>query len=118
MVGGGAGLGKPESFARLAAARQSALDAAAVVSPTASAAQLAGPAGLSLLGHINADPLRRLRRVGSERHLASLPPWTRVIVVNTDPSARIVQIAERALIADADRTLEELLAELAPSGDE
>jgi electron transfer flavoprotein alpha subunit len=117
VVAGGAGLATPDSFSRLQKLAD-ALGAAAVASPSACAKQ-PDSAGLRPPGCVGADTYLAFGVSGSERHLASLPPWTRVIAVNTDAGAPILQIADQALIADADQTVKELLAELeGPDGQE
>ena len=52
---------------------------------------------------------------GSSRHLAALSPHTQVVAINTDPAAPIFKIARFGLVADAEQTLRDLLATLAPA---
>lgn len=109
MIGGGAGLGADE-FALLAQLAER-LDAPLLASGSACAAGLAeerDKAGLD--GRtVEADIYLAVGLSGSERHLASLAPNTRVLAINADPEAPIGRVAEAFWVADAGEALRELL---------
>jgi electron transfer flavoprotein alpha subunit len=112
VIAGGAGLGSEADLVQLERLA-TALGAPAVLSPTAHAKHPAGPM-LPLSGCAGAEVYVAFGISGSERHLASVPASTRIIAVNTDPDAPIMQVADQALIADAHQTINEMLAELEP----
>ena len=113
VIAGGAGLGPEATFVELERLA-GALGGAAVASPTV---HEGNPGGITLPtpGCVSAEVYLAIAVSGSDRHLASVPPSTRVIAVNTDPNAPIMQVADQALIADGSETVTAMLAELEPS---
>ncbi|PIE18806.1 MAG: hypothetical protein CSA65_04015 [Proteobacteria bacterium] len=110
MIGGGAGLGNRE-FTLLEELAEK-LEAPLLASGSAWKAGVAGnhqKAGLDGRA-VEADIYLAVGVSGSERHLASLAPRTRVLAINADPEAPIGKVAEAFWVADAGDALRELLA--------
>jgi electron transfer flavoprotein alpha subunit len=117
VVAGGAGLSNADNF-QLILQLAEKLGGAPAASRSAQEAGLA-PADLQVGidgAAVNADIYLAFGISGSERHLAGLGPGTKVVAINTDPEAPIFGIAQYKLVADAKKTLTELLEHLDREG--
>jgi electron transfer flavoprotein alpha subunit len=112
VLAGGAGLSRPDSFTRLQGLA-AALGGAAVLPPHAADRPM-GDGDLAPPGSLGAEILVTFGVSESDRHLAAVPPWTRIIAVASDAAAPILQLADQAIVADPDQVLSQLLDELEP----
>lgn len=113
VVAGGSGLQDKASFSLLGLLAEK-LGGAVAASHSACAAGLAAPdwqVGLDGAG-IEADLYLAFGISGSERHLASLAPHTKVVAINSDPDAPIFSYADYVVTADAPKMLKDLVEKL------
>ena len=117
IVAGGAGLESPARFAQLAAAAEAlgaSLGATRVVTDRGWVGheRQIGTTGVVV------DP--RLYVAfgisGAVQHTSGLGQPDHIISVNTDPSCPMMQLADLAIVSDANAVLDELVARLAPAG--
>ena len=117
IVAGGAGLESPARFAQLAAAAEAlgaSLGATRVVTDRGWVGheRQIGTTGVVV------DP--RLYVAfgisGAVQHTSGLGQPDHIISVNTDPSCPMMQLADLAVVSDANAVLDELVARLAPAG--
>jgi electron transfer flavoprotein alpha subunit len=117
IVAGGAGLESPARFAQLAAAAEAlgaSLGATRVVTDRGWVGheRQIGTTGVVV------DPRLYLAFgiSGAVQHTSGLGQPDHIISVNTDPSCPMMQLADLAVVSDANAVLDELVARLAPAG--
>ena len=117
IVAGGAGLESPARFAELAAAAEAlgaSLGATRVVTDRGWVGheRQIGTTGVVV------DPRLYLAFgiSGAVQHTSGLGQPDHIISVNTDPSCPMMQLADLAVVSDANAVLDELVARLAPAG--
>ncbi len=110
VVGGGAGLRDKAAFDLIAELAKE-LGGVPAASPTACDRGFAPPEWrVGIDGHaVESQYYLAFGISGSPKHIAACAPRTKIIAINSDPQAPIMKVASYKIIADAQKTLTDLL---------